>query len=52
MKRTKKALSVLLALILCLSLGVSALAAEQTYTITINHNEDGPTACTRFSPAT
>ena len=40
MKRTKKALSVLLALILCLSLGVSALAAEQTYTITIN-NEDG-----------
>ena len=43
MKRTKKALSVLLALILCLSLGVSALAAEQTYTITINHNEDGHT---------
>ena len=41
MKRTKKALSVLLALILCLSLGVSALAAEQTYTITINHNEAG-----------
>ena len=43
MKRTKKALSVLLALILCLSLGVSALAAEQTYTITINHNEAGHT---------
>lgn len=41
MKRTKKALSVLLALILCLSLGVSALAAEQTYSITINHNEAG-----------
>ena len=42
MKNTKKTLSVLLAVILCLTLSIGAFAAE-TYSITINNSEDGHT---------
>ena len=43
MKRTKKTFAVILALILCLSLSVSALAAERTYSITIKNESTGHT---------